>query len=92
MPSTSFIVTIHPPSAARYRPSNETYAAEIERVLLNGIISQIPFQPYAPPSLGIRQFALLHKVGSCVIGWSVLCLCLGGRDWSECVVSVSVWL
>lgn len=40
----------------QWRPQNETYVAEIERVLYNGVISQI-----TPDGSHIRQFALLHK-------------------------------
>jgi len=39
-----------------WRPESEEYPAEIERVLYNGVISQIP-----PDGTHIRQFALLHK-------------------------------
>ena len=48
----------------QYRPLNESYVGEIERTLLNGVISQLP--PATLPNAtqypnGIRQFALLHK-------------------------------
>lgn len=41
----------------RLRPQQEAYAMEIERSLLNAVISQI-----TPDGTGIRQFAILHKV------------------------------
>eukprot|EP00937_MAST-01D_sp_MAST-1D-sp2_P004229 g4229.t1 len=47
----------------RFRPRNETYPAEVERVIVNGVISQIPMSRGlgVNGTNGIRQFALLHK-------------------------------
>jgi DUF1680 family protein len=56
------------------RPDNETYAAEIERSLLNAVISQIP-----PDGSGIRQFALLHKVKMIASNISTCCEGQGTR-------------
>ena len=70
----------------RLRPLNETYPAEIERVILNGIISQIPPKDAVGPArpqfgnatlgfdvVGIRQFALLHKKKMKVSNISTCC-------------------
>eukprot|EP00041_Stephanoeca_diplocostata_P036289 m.1317491 g.1317491 ORF g.1317491 m.1317491 type:complete len:820 (+) comp24840_c0_seq35:130-2589(+) len=56
------------------RPTTELYAAEIERALLNGVVSQIP-----PDGHGIRQFAVLHKVKMVASNISTCCEGQGTR-------------
>jgi hypothetical protein len=58
------------------RPLNATYPAEIERTIFNGIISQItPLPAGSDPAtvLGIRQFAVMHKVKMVLSNISTCC-------------------